>query len=84
MTDAEFQTVADQIDELEGALQEWDIRGNAAVARLPWLHSIIVQLMEASAQTPDHDQDSRVKLATLEHRARTCRAAIIIRNALTN
>ncbi len=84
MTDAEFQTIAEQIDELEGALMEWDCRGDAATARLPWLHDIIVELMEASAQTTDDDQDTRVKLAALEHRARRCRSAILRRNALTN
>ncbi len=45
MTDAEFQTIAQQIDELEGALQEWDIRGDGATPRLPWLHQIITDLM---------------------------------------
>lgn len=84
MTDHEFQAIADQINELEGALMEWDIRGDAATARLPWLHEIIVRLMDASAQTTDHEQDSRVKLAALEHRARRCRKAILRRNALTN
>ena len=84
MTDADFQTIADQIDELEGALQEWDIRGNAATVRLPWLHETIVQLMKASAQTTDHDQDTRVKLAGLEYRARRCRKAILRRGGLTN
>ncbi len=84
MTDAEFQTIAEQIDELEGALQEWDIRGDGATARLPWLHSLIVQLMDASAQTTDDDQDTRVKLAELEYRARRCRGAILRRGGLTN
>ena len=84
MTDAEFQTIADQIDELEGALMEWDVRGDGAVARLPWLHQIIVQLMDASAQTTDDDQDSRVRLGGLEYRARRCRGAILRRGGLTN
>ena len=84
MTDDEFQTIAEQIDELEGALMEWDIRGDGATARLPWLHSLIVQLMDASAQTADHDQNTCVRLAGLEHRARKCRGAILRRNALTN
>lgn len=84
MTDAEFQTIADQIDETEGALMEWDISGDAATVRLPWLHEVIVQLMEASAKTADHDQDTRVRLAGLEHRARNCRKAILRRNAMTN
>ncbi len=30
MAESEFQAIADQIDELEDALQEWDIKGNAA------------------------------------------------------
>ncbi len=84
MTDAEFQTIAEQIDELEGALMEWDIRGDAATARLPWLHQTIVALMQASAQTTDDDQDTRVKLAGLEYRARNCRGAILRRGGLTN
>lgn len=84
MTDDELQGVAENIDELEGALQEWDIRGDAATVQLPWLHDIIVELMEASAQTTDGDQDTRVKLAALEHRTRRCRSAILRRNGLTN
>ena len=84
MTDDEFQTIADQIDELEGALQEWDIRGDGATARLPWLHQIITDLMTASAKTTDDDQDTRVKLAGLECRARRCRGAILRRGGLTN
>ncbi len=56
MTDAELQTIADQIDECENSLQEWEISGDAATAQLPWLHSLIVQLMDASAQTTDDDQ----------------------------
>ncbi len=62
MTDNEFQTIAEQIAELEGALQDWDIRGVGATACLPWLHGIIVQLMEASKQTADDDQAARVNL----------------------
>ncbi len=84
MTDHEFQAIADQIDELEGALQEWDIRGDGATARLPWLRETIVSLMQASAQTTDDDQDAREKLAELEYRARRCRGAILRRGGLTN
>ena len=84
MTDNEFQAIADQIAELEGALQEWDIRGDGATARLPWLHETVVALMDASAQTTDDNQDTRVRFAGLEHRARNCRKAILRRNAMTN
>ena len=45
MTDAEFQIIAEQIDELENGMQEWDYRGDSATARLPWLHQIITDLM---------------------------------------
>ena len=84
MTEAELRQIADQIDELEGALMEWDIRGDGATARLPWLHQIITDLMRASAQTTDDDQNTRVRLADLEYRARRCRKAILRRGGLTN
>ncbi len=69
MTDHEFQAIAEQIDEVEGALQEWDIRGDGATAQLPWLHEIIVQV-SASRQIhqPTHFRLSGSCLKKWSHR----------------
>lgn len=75
MTGAEFQNIAEHIAELEEAFMEWDVRGDGATARLPWLHQTIVALMDASAETLD--DDTRDKLAGLEYRAPRCREAIL-------
>ena len=70
MTEDEFQSVSEQIREIDEGLVEWDYRGESAEVRLSYLHQVIVKLMEASVATADDEEDERVKLAALEYLAR--------------
>lgn len=84
MENSPLQKITEQINEIESAIYECDLRGDSAGVQLPLIQNVIDALMAASADTPGDDHQSRVKLARLEYRMRRCREALLMRNALAD
>ncbi len=82
MENSPLQKITEQINEIESAIYECDLRGDRAGVQLPLIQNVIDALMAASADTPGDDHQTRVKLARLEYRMRRCHEALLMRNAL--
>ncbi len=84
MENSPLQKITEQINEIESAIYECDLRGDSAGVQLPLIQNVFDGLMAASADTLGDDHQSRVKLARLEYRMRRCREALLMRNALAD
>lgn len=82
MERAEIKQIADYIKDLEEGLYEWDYRGITTQGHLTELYRIIKRLMDATFETKD--QELKPLLATLEYKARKCKACIERRLAVKN
>ena len=81
MDKAEIKNIGAYLKDLEEGLYEWDYRGLITLGHLTKLYEIIKTLMDATFKA---DQELKPLLATLEYKARKCKACIEARLAVRN